>query len=766
MSLQFSPFYDQVVLDQSGDIAVGGSLNAYYTGTSNPAPIYNEAGNPISQPLVIGSDGRVEYRLDTDITYRIVLKDSADVTLRDADGVKAGGADTVVEGLVKVSANDSVDGYLEDKIVAGANVTFTTLDPAGNESISVSVDSIPADSVTYDNTTSGLTATDAQGAIDEIDAQTDTNATNIATNTTNIGINAGDILVNAGDIANLEASKIDSVTAGDNLNNSGTALNPILDVESVATSSGPTDAGKLAEMDATGHLNQSIMPHEVLNQMGTGVNYGLELTKTGQMEITVGIGEGYSLSRLDPLNPTLSTPLITTPLAVTVTDTVSPSQFIFMDALGAITIYNTQDEERKYNGYISLGAIGVQDLGSGPEIAEVVNLPNLAETPMLHLLDLAGSVGIVRTGAEISTVGGTLNLAQGSGDLLLLGANFHTNAQNPNHISLPGANPLVWVPSTPTFIQNPPTSTIDPNTYLVGGVSTTVPNNRWTIQRMYIGGNGFPFLFQGQDETFGTMNSALDALAQGTYVFTNHPLFADKPNNAIHAGDLIVKKNTTDLSTAFWKEDNRFGLDGGGGGGAGGAYLDKITTDPQTVVGEVAFESPIAMSQGAPVNHNLGSTSTYYDTGDVQRGTVYANTGGLQIQTSSVPLIVTATEVDLTNGGTTKTAAIQATTITPSGNINFPTNVTGITGATGSGYRYFSGGTTVGNGANILLFGNITSGGRLRADTSTIIEWTNTKVTVNRPLQMDSVTTTEKNALTPSAGWQVYDSTLAKMCFL
>ena len=222
-----------------------------------------------------------------------------------------------------------------------------------------------------------------------------------------------------------------------------------------------------------------------------------------------------------------------------------------------------------------------------------------------------------------------------------------------------------------------------------------------------------------------------------------------------------------------------------------------VSVNAITASGAIIANNTITMAQGAPINHNLGSWSQYYDSLAASKGIMLGTASGLEIQTSSVPLIVAATEVDLTNGGTTKTANLEAVDITASGNIsltgasatgialniadneykyisagngasnranlllrhssgqdygqlrvggtavmrwdtggvdvtgditasgdlNFSTNVTGITGATGSGYRYFAGGTTVANGANILLFGNTTDGGRLRADTSTKFEW-------------------------------------------
>lgn len=351
---------------------------------------------------------------------------------------------------------------------------------------------------------------------------------------------------------------------------------------------------KFYGQDGSGEMvkGDPVSPNEevFINQISTGVNYGLSIGSTVLLgtEVTIDLGQGFVLDREDPdaLTPKLYKPTFASSFTYEIVDTVSPSMFLYMDKTGAIQEFSSQDDERKHDGLISLGALGV----FGGVIVQVVPLPNLSFSPMTHMLDLSAGIGLIRTGAMISTVMNTLNLAQGVGSLTLLGANFYNNPKNPNRIPLSATSPLFWVPATPTELQNAPVNTVNVDQYLVSGVLTTIPNNaKWSILTMFIGANGFPFLFQGQEVTYGTMNEALDALALGTYAFTNHLLFANKPNNAIHAGDLIVEKGMTNLNNAFWKEDNRFGLAGGGGVGSAGAFLDKATIDPQNVAGAVTW---------------------------------------------------------------------------------------------------------------------------------------------------------------------------------
>lgn len=71
-----------------------------------------------------------------------------------------------------------------------------------------------ASEISYDNSTSGLTATNVQDAIDEVEGRVDTaesnittNAGNISTNTTNISTNAGNISANTADVADIRTTQ-------------------------------------------------------------------------------------------------------------------------------------------------------------------------------------------------------------------------------------------------------------------------------------------------------------------------------------------------------------------------------------------------------------------------------------------------------------------------------------------------------------------------------------------------------------------------------
>jgi len=107
--------------------------------------------------------------------------------------ILAGGASDVrVCAWMRVPSSIAVDlslGELNDVTLTGeTNGQFIAYN--GSEWINVDPE---ATRITYDNTLSGLTATNVQGALDEIDGNVDTNTTNIATNTGNISTNATNI---------------------------------------------------------------------------------------------------------------------------------------------------------------------------------------------------------------------------------------------------------------------------------------------------------------------------------------------------------------------------------------------------------------------------------------------------------------------------------------------------------------------------------------------------------------------------------------------
>jgi len=95
----FNPFTQH--FDSNGDPLSGGKLYFYETGSSTvPADTYTEPtltpGNENTNPVVLNSRGEAatDIYLDPSVTYRVVLKTSADVTIWTADNYRDPAADT------------------------------------------------------------------------------------------------------------------------------------------------------------------------------------------------------------------------------------------------------------------------------------------------------------------------------------------------------------------------------------------------------------------------------------------------------------------------------------------------------------------------------------------------------------------------------------------------------------------------------------------------------------------------------------------------
>ena len=78
--------------DDSGNVLNGGKIYTYLTGTSTNKATYKDQGEGTAHanPIILDSDGRppsAAIWLLTDAEYRLVLKDSADVTLQTIDDV-------------------------------------------------------------------------------------------------------------------------------------------------------------------------------------------------------------------------------------------------------------------------------------------------------------------------------------------------------------------------------------------------------------------------------------------------------------------------------------------------------------------------------------------------------------------------------------------------------------------------------------------------------------------------------------------------------
>jgi hypothetical protein len=91
MSYLLSPVFNDAQFDSAGDPLTGGKLYWYVAGTSTAATVYTDSSGATSHanPIVLDSRGEPgnPIYLDSAVSYKAVLKTSADVTIRTLDGI-------------------------------------------------------------------------------------------------------------------------------------------------------------------------------------------------------------------------------------------------------------------------------------------------------------------------------------------------------------------------------------------------------------------------------------------------------------------------------------------------------------------------------------------------------------------------------------------------------------------------------------------------------------------------------------------------------
>jgi hypothetical protein len=114
-----------------------------------------------------------------------------------------------------------------------------------------------ASAISYDNTTSGLTATDAKAAIDEVEGRVDTAETNIGTNATNHTDHLNDTL----DAHDASAISYDNTTSGLTASQTNAAI------DEVYAEKGSNNG--IATLDGGGKIPSSQLPSSVMEYKGT-----------------------------------------------------------------------------------------------------------------------------------------------------------------------------------------------------------------------------------------------------------------------------------------------------------------------------------------------------------------------------------------------------------------------------------------------------------------------------------------------------------------
>lgn len=280
------------------------------------------------------------------------------------------------------------------------------------------------------------------------------------------------------------------------------------------------------------------------NAMSTGLKTGGIITiDVDTTKFDISAGTGYVIDNTtDPANPVTTLVSWSAFNAQTPTNILTqPVTYISISSAGAIVQESNipNAEDRRTN--IFLGVVVHAD----NVIVNIINnLPVVAFDVGGQIQDLMNSFGFRSLNGNLITANGiNMSLDKSSGTGFKAGINFHTNPKQPHEVLLGSQTLLSFNYRNQDSSQGLQVTVIDPTTYDLAGVTTTVPtNNNATIQRVYMFPSGAIFIQRGQ-EVFATLGAALDAVGRESFVVETNIA-----ENALLLASVVVKKTATDLT--------------------------------------------------------------------------------------------------------------------------------------------------------------------------------------------------------------------------
>jgi len=223
---------------------------------------------------------------------------------------------------------------------------------------------------------------------------------------------------------------------------------------------------------------------------------------------------------------------------------------------------------------VQLGAV----ISNGTQLIAVNNLPVVLRAGINQVGDFMRAVGPINNGNLIGPNGANLQINKGAGSVFKEGANFANNPDDPHNLPLPVLTAANFNYRTSTGVQAATTNAVNVTQYESPlGTLATVPNNRFTVQRIYVFTSNLLRIQYGQT-VYQTMAEAEAAIA--TQAFATEANIAE---NGVLLAFLIVEKNATALNNAgqakFIPAD-KFG----GVVGSGGTSITNTDSLPEGVV--------------------------------------------------------------------------------------------------------------------------------------------------------------------------------------
>ena len=325
-----------------------------------------------------------------------------------------------------------------------------------------------------------------------------------------------------------------------------------------------TNANLTGDVTSVGNATtlSAVLVKKLITATSTGVVSGGVLS-IGSPTTKFTISDGNGVVVDNTVNPPTNT-VVTWSSQTNLTPTYLATNlvsFIGINSSGTVVQSATPFTNIERRSIINLGSIIHVNLTN---LDAVNNFQQVAISPLNQLTDLTTSIGTFNKAGNIfSANGANLLLNKSIGYLYSVGSNWDIDDEDPNVRTLAALTGLTFQYRFSTGTNGATGTAIDPDIYDVSGVSTAVPTNKFTIQRIFSFTSNNVKIQPGQT----LYNSLADARADiQTQTFTTEPSIAA---NGLLRGLLIVKQGTTDLTDtakAFFYSAPKFGDVSGVGG--------------------------------------------------------------------------------------------------------------------------------------------------------------------------------------------------------
>ena len=349
--------------------------------------------------------------------------------------------------------------------------------------------------------------------------------------------------------------------------------------------------------------------------MNTGLLYGGIVSYSGT-NVFVSPGSGIIVdhnattgSEISPIVEYVTWPAITQSITNIATQQVT---YLYIDNAGALQQQSSRFTNEQYHDYIPLGAVGHFDYTQVSAFGGQVQTAYDQVAQISGFVDAFGPLKV--SGYGITGQPGTLRLSVGSGISFIHGGFYENDPELPSQITTPAqaTASMAYVYRSGSGVRFDTNggnlyTQLQPGFYDPGtGITGSVSNNDWTIQRVYSDPKtGILYVYFGQniypDFLTAVADLSTDSFTEGdTFDFTTF------------IGFLVLKSNGTNITAA----DNKIvpaGLFRGSGQGSGGGVaisnLDDLTdvsiTGPTN--GEALIYDSGIWQNGVPLNATSAS---------------------------------------------------------------------------------------------------------------------------------------------------------------